>query len=90
MIPTSSSLAGPMRFGQSADGVGKGGFKLSNYFAAPLFAAYKTIEDELAHLKDIGSPAMSYNVFAPSEKEIQDVCGLRKYVEIENVTTVMA
>jgi len=33
---------------------------------------------------------MSYNVFAPSEKEIQDVCGLRKYVEIENVTTVMA
>jgi 2-methylisocitrate lyase-like PEP mutase family enzyme len=70
-----------------AMGGAKGGFKLINYVAGPIFAAYKAIKDELTHLKDSGSPAMSYNVFAPIEKDIQEVCGLPKYVEIENATT---
>jgi len=73
-----------------AMGGAKGGVKLINYVAGPIFAAYKAIKDELAHLKDTGSPAMSYNVFAPIEKEIQDECGLPKYVEIENATTEKA
>jgi len=68
-------------------GGAKGGFKLINYVAGPIFAAFKAINEELAYLKKNGSPAMSYTAFAPIEKDIQDVCGLRKYVEIENATT---
>jgi 2-methylisocitrate lyase-like PEP mutase family enzyme len=68
-------------------GGAKGGFKLINYVAGPIFAAYKAINEELAYLKKNGSPAMSYNTFAPIEKDIQEVCGLPKYVEIENATT---
>jgi len=68
-------------------GGAKGGFKLINYVAGPIFAAFKAINEELAYLKKNGSPAMSYTAFAPIEKDIQDVCGLPKYVEIENATT---
>jgi 2-methylisocitrate lyase-like PEP mutase family enzyme len=70
-----------------AMGGAKGGFKLINYVAGPIFAAYKAIKDELNQLKTSGSPAMSYASFAPIEKDIQEVCGLPKYVEIENATT---
>jgi len=68
-------------------GGAKGGFKLINYVAGPIFAAFKAINEELAYLKKNGSPAMSYTAFAPIEKDIQEVCGLPKYVEIENATT---
>jgi hypothetical protein len=68
-------------------GGAKGGFKLINYVAGPIFAAYKAINEELAYLKKNGSPALSYSTFAPIEKDIQEVCGLPKYVEIENATT---
>jgi len=68
-------------------GGAKGGFKLINYVAGPIFAAFKAINEELAYLKKNGSPAMSYSTFAPIEKDIQGVCGLPKYVEIENATT---
>jgi len=56
-------------------------------FAGPIFAAYKAIRDELAHLRVTGSPAVSYFVAASIEAEVQDMCGLSKYVEIENATT---
>jgi 2-methylisocitrate lyase-like PEP mutase family enzyme len=72
---------------ESFGGAKGGGFKLINYVAGPIFAAYKAIHEELAYLKNNGSPAMSYSTFAPIEKDIQEVCGLPKYVEIENVTT---
>jgi len=68
-------------------GGAKGGFKLINYVAGPIFAAFKAINEELAYLKKNGSPALSYTTFAPIEKDIQEVCGLPKYVEIENATT---
>jgi 2-methylisocitrate lyase-like PEP mutase family enzyme len=68
-------------------GGAKGGYKLINYVAGPIFAAFKAIHEELAYLKKNGSPAMSYNTFAPIEKDVQEVCGLPKYVEIENATT---
>jgi methylisocitrate lyase len=68
-------------------GGAKGGFKLINYVAGPIFAAFKAINEELAYLKKNGSPALSYSTFAPIEKDIQEVCGLPKYVEIENATT---
>jgi 2-methylisocitrate lyase-like PEP mutase family enzyme len=68
-------------------GGANGGFKLINYVAGPIFAAFKAIHEELAYLKNNGSPAMSYTTFAPIEKDIQEVCGLPKYVEIENATT---
>jgi 2-methylisocitrate lyase-like PEP mutase family enzyme len=68
-------------------GGAKGGFKLINYVAGPIFAAFKAINEELAYLKKNGSPAMSFSTFAPIEKDIQEVCGLPKYVEIENATT---
>ena len=48
------------------------------------------MREELAYLKNNGSPAMNYNTFAPIEKDIQEVCGLAKYVEIENATTEKA
>lgn len=71
-------------------GGAKGGFKLINYVAGPIFATFKAIHEELAYLKKNGSPAMSYNTFAPIEKDIQEICGLPKYVEIENATTEKA
>jgi 2-methylisocitrate lyase-like PEP mutase family enzyme len=71
-------------------GGANGGFKLINYVAGPIFAAYKAMHEELAYLKNNGSPAMNYSTFAPIEKDIQEVCGLPKYVEIENATTEKA
>jgi 2-methylisocitrate lyase-like PEP mutase family enzyme len=71
-------------------GGSKGGFKLINYVAGPIFAAYKAIHEELSYLKKNGSPALSYSTFAPIEKDIQELCGLPKYVEIENATTEKA
>jgi len=68
-------------------GGAQGGFKLINYNAGPIFSAFKAIRDELMHLKQTGSPALDYNAFAPIEKDIQEMCGLPKYIEIENATT---
>ena len=73
-----------------AMGGAKGGYKLINYVGGPIFAMYKAVKQELMHLKETGSPGMDYSVFGPIEKEVQEVCGLTQYVNVENQTTEKA
>ncbi|HET6142873.1 MAG TPA: isocitrate lyase/PEP mutase family protein [Candidatus Acidoferrales bacterium] len=73
-----------------AMGGDKGGYKLINYVGGPIFAAFKAIKDDLAYLKQNGSPKMDYAAFAAIEKEAQEACNLPQYVKIENETTEKA